>query len=164
MMSVKHVHCLAVAAVIGVAAVSFSAPSSAGGLDLGGVVGGTIGGALGASGGASAGQPGVDAGAKASIGGIQAKAGLALYKKKLHANAKLFAGRYSHRNHGKLVKVTAVAGSKPLNAKAKILIGNVDQGRRFHRPQDKCRDEGSCGRSRQSENRLGHWRQATERK
>jgi hypothetical protein len=141
MMNVKHVRYLAAAAAVGFATMSFSAPSGAGGLDIGGLVGGTIGGTLGALGGtsgesysgtsdgvsakagASIGYSGV--GAKASIGGIKTKAHVTLYKKKLNANAKLFIGKHGHHKYGKLVKVTAVVGSKPLNTKAKILVGQV---------------------------------------
>jgi hypothetical protein len=100
-------------------------------LDLGGLVGGTLGSLGGKSSGSYSGisggsYSGASAKAKASIGGIKAKAYVTLHKKKkLHANAKLFAGKYSNRKHSKLVKVTAVVGSKPLNAKAKILVGHV---------------------------------------
>src|SRR5687767_4608741 len=110
MMNVKHVRYLAAAAAVGFATMSFSAPSGAGGLDIGGLVGGTIGGTLGALGGTSSGSysgtsGGVSAkagtsigysgvGAKASIGGIKTKAHVTLYKKKLNANAKLFIGKH----------------------------------------------------------------------
>jgi hypothetical protein len=126
-MIATQVRYFAAAAVVGFAGMSFSAPSGAGGLDLGGLVGGALGGTSysGTSGGVSAkadasiGYSGVDAKAKASIGGIKAKAYVALYKKKHHADTNLLLGK--QRTYG---KVTVSLGGKT-KVKSKVALGGL---------------------------------------
>jgi hypothetical protein len=131
---------LAAAAVIGFAAVGFTAPSHAGGLDLGGVVGGTLG-ALGGSGSSYSGSSGSSYSGTSSgsyggtsggygysgkgKGGIKAKAYVTLLKKKHLVKAKVFIGKNNHYKHAKLVKVAAVIGKKPLDVKAKVYVADL---------------------------------------
>jgi hypothetical protein len=121
---------LAAAATFIFSAMSYTAQSGAGGIDLGGVVGGTLG-SLGANSGVSAkadaaiGYGGLDATAKASVGGINARAHVGLHKKKLHANAKLLLARQgSYGKHGKIAKVTVSIGGKT-KVKSKLAVGGL---------------------------------------
>jgi hypothetical protein len=139
-MSANNARYLVTVAAIGI--VSFSSQASAGGLNVGGLVGGTLG-ALGgsqygATGGVSAkanatlGKTGLDAKAKWSISNINAKVKVVLYKKRFHASAKLLVGKNgTYGKQSNIVKVTAVVGAKPVNAKAKVLIGANKEAKVF---------------------------------
>jgi hypothetical protein len=128
-MNTTHVRYLAVAAAFLFSAMSYTAQSGAGGMDIGGVVGGTLG-SLGANSGigakadAAIGYGGLDARAKASVGGLNARAHVRLlHKKKRLANAKLLlAGQGPYGKHGKNAKVTISLGGKS-KVKGKLAVG-----------------------------------------
>ncbi len=128
-MNTTHIRYLAAAAAFIFSAMSYTAQSSAGGIDIGGVVGGTLG-SLGANSGVGAkaaiGYGGLDAKAKASVGGLNAKVYVGLlHKKKLRANAKLLlAGQDSYGKHGKSAKVTLSLGGKT-KVKGKLAAGGL---------------------------------------
>ncbi|HKG75513.1 MAG TPA: hypothetical protein VKA79_14835 [Aestuariivirgaceae bacterium] len=130
-MNTTHIRYLAAAAAFLFSAMSHTAQSGAGGIDIGGVVGGTLG-SLGANSGVGAkadaaiGYGGLDAKAKASVGGLNAKAHVGLlHRKKLYANAKLLlAGQGSYGKHGKNAKVTISLGGKT-KVKGKLAAGGL---------------------------------------
>jgi hypothetical protein len=123
-MNTTHVRYLAAAAAFIFSAMSYTAQSGAGGIDLGGTLG-----SLGTNSGVSAkadaalGYGGLDAKAKASVGDLNARAHVGLHKKKLHANAKLLLLRQgSYGKHGKIAKVTVSLGGKA-KVKSKLAVG-----------------------------------------
>jgi hypothetical protein len=133
-MNTTHVRYLAAASAFIFSAMSYTAQSGAGGVDIGGVVGGTLG-SLGANSevGAKAaiGYGGLDAKAKASVGGFKAKAYVGLNKKKLHAKAMLLLASHGpDGKHGKIAKATvSLDGTAKVKSKlaviglAKVKIG-----------------------------------------
>jgi len=130
-MNMTHVRYLAAASAFTLAVMSYTAPSGAGGINIGGVVGGTLGSlgansGVGTKAGAEIGYGGLDAKAKASVGGFNAKAHVRLlHKKKLHAKAMLLvASQGPDGTHGKIAKATVSLGGKT-KVKGKLTAGGL---------------------------------------